>query len=98
MTTPAFNIPLKVTGFDNFKQSMVEVNTTAANAARAVTATTIKMSAGFLASQGAAGAATLAFGRMLTFLRPVALGVDAVVTTFEFLKKSVELAGQQIEA
>ncbi|SFJ24460.1 hypothetical protein [Bradyrhizobium sp. Gha] len=98
MTTPALNIPIKVVGLDTFKQNMTEMNVTAANAARAVTATTIKMSAGFLASQGAAGAATLAFGRMLTVLRPIALGVTAVVDTFEFLKKSVELASQQIEA
>ncbi|UVO33798.1 hypothetical protein KUL72_19960 [Bradyrhizobium arachidis] len=98
MTTPALSIPIKVVGLDTFKKNMTEMNVTAANAARAVTATTIKMSAGFLASQGAAGAATLAFGRMLTVLRPIALGVTAVVDTFEFLKKSVELAGQQIEA
>jgi hypothetical protein len=98
MTTPALNIPIKVTGLDDFKKNMTEMNVTAANATRAVAASTIKMSAGFLASQGAAGAATLAFGRMLSFLRPIALGVTAVVDTFEFLKKSVELAGQQIEA
>jgi hypothetical protein len=98
VTTPALNIPIKVVGLDQFKSNMTEMNVTAANAARAVTATTIKMSAGFLASQGAAGAATLAFGRMLGFLRPIALGVTAVVDTFEFLKKSVELAGQEIEA
>jgi hypothetical protein len=96
--TPDLNIPLKVTGFDTFKSQMNETSVLAANAARAVTAQTIKMSAGFLASQGAAGAATLAFGRLLTVLRPIALGVTAVVDTFEFLKKSVELAGQQIEA
>lgn len=96
--TPALNIPIKVTGLDTFKSQMNETSVLAANAARAVTATTIKMSAGFLASQGAAGAATLAFGRLLTALRPIALGVTAVVDTFEFLKKSVELAGQQIEA
>ncbi|WP_234680791.1 phage tail tape measure protein [Bradyrhizobium monzae] len=96
--TPALNIPIKVTGLDTFKSQMNETSVLAANAARAVTATTIKMSAGFLASQGTAGAATLAFGRLLTALRPIALGVTAVVDTFAFLKKSVELAGQQIEA
>ncbi|OAF13920.1 phage tail tape measure C-terminal domain-containing protein [Bradyrhizobium neotropicale] len=96
--TPALNIPIKVTGLDTFKSQMNETSVLAANAARAVTATTIKMSAGFLASQGAAGAATLAFGRLLTVIRPIALGVTAVVDTFAFLKKSVELAGQQIEA
>ncbi|MET4217856.1 lambda family phage tail tape measure protein [Bradyrhizobium sp. LB14.3] len=95
---PALNIPIKVTGLDTFKSQMNETSVLAANAARAVTATTIKMSAGFLASQGAAGTATLAFGRLLTALRPIALGIAAVVDTFEFLKKSVELAGQQIEA
>ncbi|WP_316394946.1 hypothetical protein [Bradyrhizobium sp. 33ap4] len=98
MPTPALNIPIKVVGLDGFKKNMNEMNVTAANAARAVTAQTIKMSAGFLASQGAAGAATLAFGKMLSVLRPVALGVTAVVDTFEFLKKSIELAGQEIEA
>ncbi|MGY3575291.1 hypothetical protein [Bradyrhizobium sp. USDA 4504] len=97
MPTPALNIPIKVVGLDGFKKNMNEMNVTAANAARAVTAQTIKMSAGFLASQGAAGAATLAFGKMLSVLRPIALGVTAVVDTFEFLKKSIELAGQEIE-
>lgn len=96
--TPALNIPIKVTGLDTFKSQMNETSVLAANAARSVTAMTIKMSAGFLASQGAAGAATLAFGRLLGALGPIALGVTAVVDTFEFLKKSVELAGQQIEA
>lgn len=96
--TPALNIPIRATGLDTFRSQMNETSVLAANAARTVTAQTIKMSAGFLASQGAAGAATIAFGRLLGFLRPVALGVTAVVDTFEFLKTAVQLAGQQIEA
>lgn len=96
--TPALNIPIKVTGLDTFRQNMTEMNVTAANAARTVTASTIKMSAGFLASQGAAGAATIAFGRLLGTLRPILLGVTAVVDTFELLKESIKLASEQIAA
>lgn len=96
--TPALNIPIRATGLDTFKSQMNETSIMAANAARTVTATTIKMSAGFLASQGAAGAATLAFGKLLGFLRPIALGVTAVADTYLFLRSAVQLAGQQIEA
>jgi hypothetical protein len=96
--TPALQIPIKVVGLDTFKTSMTEMNVTATNVARTVTATTIKMSAGFLASQGAAGAATIAFGQLLGTLRPILLGVTAVVDTFELLKESIKLAGEQIAA
>lgn len=96
--TPALNIPIRATGLDTFKSQMNETSIMAANATRAIAASTIKMSAGFLASQGAAGAATLAFGRLLGFLRPIALGVTAIADTYVFLRSAIQLAGQQIEA
>jgi len=97
MATPPINIPIRVTGMDNFRQQMNQTTILAANATRAVAEFGIKASAGFLASQGAAGAATLAFGRMLGVIRPIAIGITALIDTYTFLKTAVEQANIQIE-
>ena len=97
MTSPALNIPIKATGLDDFKKSMGETSALVGTATRAITAQVIKMNAGFLASQGAAGAATLAFGSVLSILGPIALGITAVVDTFKLMGYATDLAKQKIQ-
>ena len=89
MTTPALNIPIRATGLDDFKKSMGETSALVGTATRAITARVIQMNAGFLASQGAAGAATLAFGGLLGILGPIALGITAVADTFKLMALSL---------
>lgn len=96
MPTPALNIPVRVTGLDKFKQDMNETSSHVGLATRAITAQVIKMNAGFLASQGAAGAATLAFGRVLGVLGPIALGITAITDTFKLMAYAVDLAKAKI--
>jgi len=97
MTSPALNIPIRATGLDDFKKSMGETSALVGSATRAITAQVIKMNAGFLASQGAAGAATLAFGSVLSILGPIALGITAVADTFKLMAYATDLAKQKIE-
>jgi hypothetical protein len=97
VTTPALNIPIRATGLDDFKKSMGETSALVGSATRAITAQVIKMNAGFLASQGAAGAATLAFGSVLSILGPIALGITAVADTFKLMGYATDLAKQKIE-
>ncbi|MEH2542809.1 hypothetical protein [Bradyrhizobium sp. AZCC 1699] len=96
MPTPALNIPVRATGLDKFKQDMNETSSHVGLATRAITAQVIKMNAGFLASQGAAGAATLAFGRVLGVLGPIALGITAITDTFKLMAYAVDLAKAKI--
>ncbi|TAI63461.1 hypothetical protein [Bradyrhizobium sp. Leo170] len=96
MSTPALNIPVRATGLEKFKQDMTDTSSHVGAATRAITAQVIKMNAGFLASQGAAGAATLAFGRVLGILGPIALGITAVTDTFKLMAYAVDLAKTKI--
>lgn len=97
MTTPALNIPIRAAGLDDFKKSMGETSAVVGTATRAITLQVIKMNAGFLASQGAAGAATLAFGSVLGVLGPIALGITAVVDSFKLMGYATDLAKQKIQ-
>jgi hypothetical protein len=97
MPTPALNIPIRAAGLDDFKKSMGETSAMVGTATRAITSQVIKMNAGFLASQGAAGAATLAFGSVLSILGPIALGITAVVDTFKLMGLATDLAKQKIQ-
>ncbi|MGN6311753.1 MAG: hypothetical protein ACTHNN_19610 [Xanthobacteraceae bacterium] len=76
---------------------MNETSSLVAHTTRTVAASVIKMNASWLASQGAAGAAALAFGRVLGFLGPIALGVTAVVDAFKLMAYATELAKKRIE-
>jgi hypothetical protein len=96
MPTPALNIPIKAEGLEDFKKSMGETSALVGTATRTITAGVIKMNAGFLASQGAAGAATIAFGGVLSMLGPMLLGITAVVDTFKLMGYATDLAKQKI--
>ena len=96
MPTPALNIPIKATGLDDFKKSMGETSALVGTATRAITANVIRMNAGFLASQGAAGAATIAFGGVLSMLGPIVLGITAVADTFKLMGYATDLAKAKI--
>jgi hypothetical protein len=94
--TPQLNIPIRVTGTDDFKRKMNETSALVRATTLTVTKQVIAMNAGWLASQGAAGAATLAFGRVLGVLGPIALGVTAVTDAFKLMGYAVDLAKKQI--
>jgi hypothetical protein len=96
LSVPALNIPVRA-DTSKFKQDMEQTSALAGHAVRGITAQVIKMNAGWLATQGAAGGATLAFGRVLGVLGPIALGVTVVVDTFKVLAYAVDLAKKQIE-
>jgi hypothetical protein len=96
VTSPALNIPIRATGLDDFKKQMGETSALVGTATRAITSQVIRMNAGFLASQGAAGAATLAFGSLLGFLGPVMLGITAVSDAFKLMGYATDLAKQKI--
>src|SRR5258705_5879860 len=96
MATPSLSIPVRATGLEKFKQDMTDTSSHVGTATRAITAQVIKMNAGLLASQGAAGAATLAFGRVLGILGPIALGITAVADAFKLMAYATELAKAKI--
>ncbi|MBN8967710.1 MAG: hypothetical protein J0G95_04525 [Rhizobiales bacterium] len=96
MAAPALRIPVSA-DISKFQADMQKTSDIARSAAIAVTKQTIQMSAGFLASQGAAGAATLAFGRVLGVLGPIALGITAVRDAFRLMAYATELAKARIE-
>jgi hypothetical protein len=97
MSTPALNIPVRATGLDDFKKQMGDTSALVGTATRAITSQVIKMNAGFLASQGAAGAATLAFGSLLGVLGPIMLGITAVNDAFKLMGYATDLAKQKIQ-
>jgi hypothetical protein len=97
VTTPALNIPIRAAGLDDFKKQMGETSAIVGTATRAITSQVIKMNAGFLASQGAAGAATLAFGSLLGVLGPIMLGITAVSDAFKLMGYATDLAKQKIQ-
>lgn len=96
MAGPSLIIPV---GADirQFQKSMNETTSLATKATLAITKQTIQMSAGFLASQGAAGAATLAFGRLLGAAGPVLLAITAIRDAFKLMSYATELAKAKIE-
>jgi lambda family phage tail tape measure protein len=94
--TPQLNIPIRVTGTDDFKRKMNETSSLVRATTLTVTKQVIAMNAGWLASQGAAGAATLAFGRVLGVLGPIALGITAVSDAFKLMGYAVDLAKKKV--
>lgn len=94
--TPGLNIPINVTGLDDFKKKMSETSALAGTVTRTIARQVISMNASFLASQGAAGVATLAFGRFLGFLGPIALGITAVTDAFKLMGYATDLAKAKI--
>ncbi|WP_316195925.1 MULTISPECIES: hypothetical protein [unclassified Bradyrhizobium] len=96
MTTSGLNIPITVSGFDDFKKKMSETSALAGTVTRTIARQVISMNASFLASQGAAGVATLAFGRFLGFLGPIALGITAVTDAFKLMGYATDLAKAKI--
>ncbi|MEY9590594.1 hypothetical protein ABIA06_002885 [Bradyrhizobium yuanmingense] len=96
MAGPSLIIPV---GADirQFQQQMKETSSIATKATLAISKQAIQMSAGFLASQGAAGAATLAFGRLLGAATPVLLAVTAIRDAFKLISYATDLAKAKIE-
>jgi hypothetical protein len=94
--TPGLSIPFKVTGLDDFKRSMSETSALAGTVTRTIGRQVISMNSTFLASQGAAGAATLAFGQLLGFLGPIALGITAIRDAFRLMGYATDLAKAKI--
>ncbi|SFN02444.1 hypothetical protein SAMN05216573_10768 [Bradyrhizobium sp. Rc3b] len=80
-----------------FQRAMDDTTSLAKKATLAITKQTIQMSAGFLVSQGAAGAATLAFGRLLGAAAPVLLAITAIRDAFKLMSYATELAKAKIE-
>lgn len=95
MAGPSLRIPVSA-DISKFQQDMDKTSSIATKATLAITKQAIQMSSGFLASQGAAGAATLAFGRVLGVLGPVALGIMAVRDAFRLMSYATELAKAKI--
>jgi hypothetical protein len=96
LSVPALNIPIRA-DVSKFKQDMESTSSIAGHAVRGITAQVIKMNAGWLATQGAAGGAALAFGSVLGVLGPIAAGVAVVTNTFKLMAYATELAKKQIE-
>lgn len=96
MTTPALNIPIRVTGVDDLRRKMNESSALVRTATTAIAKQVITMNASWLASQGAAGAATLAFGNVLGVLGPIALGITAVKNSFQLLNYAIDLSKKQV--
>jgi hypothetical protein len=96
LSAPALNIPIRA-DVSKFKQDMESTSSIAGHAVRGITAQVIKMNAGWLATQGAAGGAALAFGSVLGVLGPIAAGVAVVSNTFKLMAYATELAKKQIE-
>lgn len=95
MPAPSLRIPVSA-DVSRFQQDMQKTSSIATKATLAITKQVIQMNAGFLASQGAAGAATLAFGRVLGVLGPIALGVMAVRDAFRLMGYATGLAEAKI--
>lgn len=96
MAAPALRIPVSA-DISQFQRQMNETTSIATKATLAITKQAIGMSASFLASQGAAGAATLAFGRLLGAATPVLLAITAVRDAFRLMGYATDLAKARIE-
>lgn len=96
MATPALNIPIRA-DISRFTADMEKTKNISSTALKAITKNVIDMNASFLATQGAAGGATLAFGRTLGALGPLSLAVGAIAGTFKLMAYATELAKERIE-
>lgn len=96
MAAPALRIPVSA-DISKFQDDMKKTTASASHATAVVAKNAIKMSASFLEAQGAAGAATLAFGRLLGAVTPVFLAVTVVRDAFKLMAYSTELAKAKIE-
>jgi hypothetical protein len=96
MTKPALNIPIRVTGVDDLRQKMNETSALVRTTTLGITKQVIAMNSSWLASQGVAGAATLAFGNVLGVLGPIALGITAVKNSFQLLNYAIDLSKKQV--
>jgi lambda family phage tail tape measure protein len=92
---PSLNIPIRA-DLTKFKSDMQNASTVAGTAVRSITKQVISMNREFLASR-AVGTATLAFGRLLGVLGPIALGITAVRGAFQLMSYSTEMAKQRID-
>lgn len=95
MPAPALNIPIRA-NLDKFKQDMQSTSTLAGVALRHITTNVIQMNAGWLASQGALGGATLAFGRLLPVVGQVILAYKAVKGAIDLMNYATDLAKAKI--
>lgn len=96
MSVPALNIPIRA-DVDKFRQDMQNTSAIGTAAVRKITSSVIEMNAGWLASQGAAGGATLAFGRIVPVIGQVILAYKAVTSVISLMNYATDLAKAKIE-
>lgn len=94
--TPGLSIPIRATGLEDFKRQMSETSALAGTVTRTIARQVISMNTAFLASQGAAGAATIAFGGLLGTLGPILLGITAISDAFKLMGYATDLAKARI--
>ncbi|ABE63267.1 hypothetical protein Nham_2477 [Nitrobacter hamburgensis X14] len=97
MTTPALNIPIRVTGQEEFKKRMNETSSLTRHVAQVATTQIIRMNAGWLAQQGAIGAATVAAGRFLSLANRLLLSYAAIKSVFMLMGYATDLAKAKIK-
>ncbi|HVV43185.1 MAG TPA: hypothetical protein VHC94_19215 [Nitrobacter sp.] len=95
MSTPTLNVTVRA-NTDKFKSDMNLTTELAHSAVRRVTASVIEMNAGWLASQGAIGGATIAVGRFLPVINQVLLAYTAIKGAFDLVGYSIDLANKKI--
>ncbi|ACI93250.1 conserved hypothetical protein [Afipia carboxidovorans OM5] len=95
MAAPSLRIPVSA-DITQFQRQMEKTSDIARSATIAVAKQGLQMSASWLASQGAAGGAALAFGRVLGVLGPIALGITAVRDAFRLMAYATDLAKVRI--
>lgn len=95
MPTPALNVAIRA-DTSKFKSDMESTSAIAHMAIGRITRSVVEMNSGWLASQGVAGAATLAFGNLLGVLGPIALGVTTVKNSFQLLDYAIDLSKKQV--
>lgn len=95
MTTPALNVAIRA-DTSKFKSDMNATSEIAHSAVRRITSSVIEMNAGWLATQGAVGGATLAVGRFLPVINQVLLAYTAIRGTFELMGYAIDLAKKKI--
>jgi hypothetical protein len=93
---PQLNIPIRITGDEDFRRKMNETSALVRAATLGITKQVIAMNSSWLASQGVAGAATPAFGNVLGVLGPIALGITAVKNSFQLLNYDIDLSKKQV--
>jgi hypothetical protein len=96
MPAPALSIPIRA-DVDKFKSDMNATSEVAHSAVRRITSSVIEMNAGFLATQGALGGATLAVGRFLPVVNQVLLAFTAIKGTINLMEYATDLAKKKIE-